>query len=330
MNAASLDPPQPGCASAPRVLVASAALVVAVSACTQFKDDGVLPSGLAQREAGPPCDPTERFGPASPVPGLTPDAVMGIDVEGVRLLPDLLTAYFAARGRPDSLGNLDNLYIAARWTQSDPFGYVQPVLGSLVNSSDVEMDPSVSGDGATLVFATGGIDAQQSTIEYAVRPSPLFPLTGVRPALEPNAGGVYLDSQPFLREDGQVLYFASDRVPQMGMNIFRSRWNGAAFGVPEPVESINSPNSDVYPVVTPNDLQIYFASEGHGPGEFDMWLGTRESTDQPFVLVRDLSELNSGTRDFPSFVTSDGCALYFTSERTGHFVPYVATKSAHR
>jgi Tol biopolymer transport system component len=237
----------------------------------------------------------------------------------------LLTAYFDADGRSDSVGGYD-LYVATRTEYGSPFGNIVPIPGARINSMKNELDPSVSGDGVTLVFGTSKLDSTMARLEYAKKPLPSVQFTGVGPALDSGDGGAYDDATPFLREDGQVLYFSSIRVPENGSDIYRAHWTGAGFGVAEPVGDINSSSSEDYPVVSPNDLTIYFASDRLG--DFDIWVATRDSLLHPFTGLRVVNELNSTKADFPSFVSSDGCTVYFTSARSGYLAPYVATKSA--
>jgi hypothetical protein len=301
-------------------------LLGATGGCTQFKDDTGTPTiDSTLPEAGPPCDPSEPFGAALPVPGLEDGGANA--VAGVRLTPDLLTAYFAADGRPDSLGGYD-LYVATRARTTDPLEDIAPVVGARINSYRNEMDPSVSGNGLSLAFATSELDLMATALWYSARALPSVPFSGVDHALGPgDAGGYYYDTNPYLRENGQVLYFSSNRDPGDGDDIFLARWNGSQFGPPEPVNGINTYYSEVYPVVTPDDLQIYFASDRMaGAGQFAMYLATRGSATQPFTVLRAISELYSGKSDFPSFVSRDGCSLYFTSLRNGNPAAYFATK----
>ncbi len=308
------------------VVGAGLVLVAATSRCTPFKDDSSLAIDAAHPDTGPACDPAKAFGSPAPVQGLTD--IGAIAVTSVRLSPDSLTAYFAADGRSDSVGGYD-LYVASRTGYGAPFGNVMPIPGARINSIYNDLDPSISGDGLTLVFGTSKLDSTMARLEYATKPLPTVPFTDRGPALDPTDAVAYNDSTPFLREDGQVLYFSSIRMPETGTDIYRAYQNTSAFGAPEPVNDINSSSSEVYPVVSPTDLTIYFASDRlGGQGDFDIWVATRDSLLDPFSGPRAVSELNSTTADFPSFVTSDGCTLYFTSARSGYLAPYFATKPA--
>jgi hypothetical protein len=250
---------------------------------------------------------------------------------GLRLSPDGLTAYFHASGRSDSVA-YDDLYTATRNSVSSAFGNIVPIEGAGVNTSSDEVDPTVSGDGLTLVFARMRPPTDPVHLYVATRPLPYLPFTGV--GLLPNVNDLTaeLDETPFLRQDGDVLYLASSRNPANSTDIYRSTRASASgdLATPTAVSELNTNYSEVSPVVTPDDLTIYFASDrvdGNAMGSYDIWVATRASTSAAyFSALTDVAELNTEFDELPTFVSSDGCALYFWSDRDGTSVPYVATR----
>jgi|HubBroStandDraft_5_1064220.scaffolds.fasta_scaffold51633_2 Tol biopolymer transport system component len=275
---------------------------------------------------GPPCSPDAGFGDPRLVAGLADAAT---SIAAVRLSPDSLTAYFQAGGRPDSLG-YDDIYTATRTDPASPFGHIAPLEGYEVNSPDDELYPTVSGDGLTLVFARSApIDPVFLWSTTRSEPSTSFDVP-VLLAPPVNAMSAIYDTTPFLRQDGQVLYFASNRVPERGIDIYRVGWAGssadAAFDAPAPVDELNASSNELAPVVTPDDRTIYFASDrANGNGDFDIWTATRDSG-AGFLAPTSVAELNSDSVDIPTFITGDGCTLYFSSARNGALLPYVATR----
>jgi Tol biopolymer transport system component len=290
--------------------------LLAQAVCTPFKDDVPGAPGRNEVEAGKPCDPKTPFGPAMPVQGLTDIAT---SVAGLRLSRDSLTAYFNASGGPDSNGYYD-LYTATRDSPTSAFAHIALLVGSEINIGANELDPTVSGDGLRLVFARGEPDPGRPIHLFTATRSSIIPFTGVGPLVGANERLATYDYYPFLLDDGQVLYFASSRFQPDGLDIYGTVWNAgtASFDTPSPVGGINTTFSEIAPVVTPDDLTIYFGSDRtdmNAPGSFNIWMATRTTTNDVFAIPTIVPELNSPGLDLPTFVTRDGCTLYLSSTR---------------
>jgi hypothetical protein len=307
------------------------ALLVSASStsmCTPFKDDGALDAGgdLAAVEAGSPCDPGAPFGEPTLVQGL--DVDMPTSVAGVRLSPDSLTAYFYASGRLDSIGYGD-LYTATRSAPTAPFGAIAPLAGFGINTPDDEFDPTVTGDGLTLIFGRTKPATNPVYFYYATRATTTIPFTAPLSIADVLAGTA--ESTPFIRQDGKVLYFVfvSTVFPAMETDIYRATWNGSGIDAPVPVAALNTGYSEVAPVVTPDDLTIYFASDrtdGTWQGNYDVWTASRMDTAHPFSVPTTVTKVNTPYFDVPTFITSDGCDLYLSSTRNQRLSAWVATK----
>jgi hypothetical protein len=261
------------------------------------------------------------FGPPALVPGLS---TIADSVDGLRLSPDSRTAYFHAV-RPDGVG-YDDLYTASRDAPNSAFGGVSPIEGTRINTVAEEVYPTVSGDGLILAYAHGQPAGDPVHIYYAERATTLVGFAFVGPVM--TGLNAQHEAFPFLREDGKVLYFAVE-----SNDIYRAPWNGrgldASLGSPTAVEEINTNFNEVAPVVTPDDLTIYFGSnrtDDSARGDYDIWVATRTSPTEPFSLPRDVMEINTPSFEWPTFVTADGCTLYFSSNRGGTLLPYVATR----
>ncbi|MCB0819684.1 MAG: PD40 domain-containing protein, partial [Bacteroidetes bacterium] len=79
----------------------------------------------------------------------------------------------------------------------------------------------------------------------------------------------YDEDGVFFHPDGKTLYFSSKGFNSMGgYDIFKSEWNGSSFTAPENLGyPINSPEDDVFFVLTSDAKRAYFASyreEGYG------------------------------------------------------------------
>lgn len=316
-------------------------LAAAMPACTPFDSDAPLPGSLPESEcdaaivsAAPGADAScavgVPFGAPVLVAGLPNGATMpDVALGGLRLSRDYLTGYFWGSGLQ---GNQNNaLYTATRCSPSGPFlGPPSPMEGSGINAIDeYQTDPTVSGDGVTLVFAQGMPNPGSPMHLYTATRQPPYPFTGA--ALLAGANGSnLLDLSPFLLEDGGVLYFASDRMPSQGStDIYRASFLAGGTDTPLPVSELNTSASEIEPIVTPDDLTVYWASDrtdGNAQGSYDIWVATRDSADAPFSSLTNVTELNSPALDAPTFVTRDGCMLYFESNRDGLGV-YAATKT---
>ena len=71
--------------------------------------------------------------------------------------------------------------------------------------------------------------------------------------------------------------------------------------------------ADARPALTPDELTLYFGSSpraGTGRKE-DIWVQERPSVNDPFNAAVNVGELNTQPQNFPSWVSPDGCRLYF-------------------
>jgi Tol biopolymer transport system component len=250
-----------------------------------------------------------------------------------RLSPDYRTAYFAADA-PGGLGYTD-LYTATRKDPALQFSNLAPIAGRGINTPLYEVDPTVSRDGLTLIFGRNGPDGPMH-LYYATRASTSvdFVYAGELPNVNDSAA---YDESSFLREDGQVLYFSSNRGAAHVMGIYRAAWSGSSFDTPIAVAELNASGPSADPVITPDDLTIYYNSSGPGGDAQSLrhlWMATRNSTSDPFSAPAYVAELNSLDKEqYPKFVSRDGCTLYFCTyafdqNHTGFFTEYVAERPA--
>ena len=138
-----------------------------------------------------------------------------------------------------------------------------------------------------------------------------------------------MTTSPYFREDGSALYYASNRIQANQLDIYRASWNGAGFALASAVAELNSPANEFDPVITPDELTIFFISDrAGGRGGLDIWTATRPSTSAPFSAPANLTELNTSADDIPTFVTADACTIYFAFNGPGHYVQYVASRPA--
>ena len=128
----------------------------------------------------------------------------------------------------------------------------------------------------------------------------------------------YSTAHPFMTEDGNTLYFASDRPGGYGgSDIYRATKVNGVWGKPfnlGPV--INSPGNEVFPFLSDNIL--YFASNGQGGlGGLDIFKSPLGASGfAPPVNVG--YPINSTADDFSLITKGSGENGYFASSRNGN------------
>lgn len=151
-----------------------------------------------------------------------------------------------------------------------------------VNSSWWDAQPAVSPDARWLVFASDRIPGEPS-VEQKGRRDPQLWISARgedgnwrSPELLPapvNSGTA--DMSPHFSGDG-FLYFATKRWEDAGFEIVRTRLqsDGSWSAVERLPTPINGPANDCFPFITPDRLQILFASDrAGGQGGYDIWCG---------------------------------------------------------
>jgi outer membrane protein OmpA-like peptidoglycan-associated protein len=123
--------------------------------------------------------------------------------------------FFTGCNRPDGLGSCD-IYMSVKQNQK----WSEPVnLGSPVNTSAWESQPSVSADGRQLYFTSnrkGGKGKMDIWRAEKIGVTPLgFPVYGKVINME-SVNTIGNDLSPFIHADGKTLYFSSDFWPGMG------------------------------------------------------------------------------------------------------------------
>ena len=121
------------------------------------------------------------------------------------LVADGLLLLFAPQGRAGGMG-LQDLFSTTRANATAPFAAPTPLAN--VNTASVEADPSMTGDGLVLVFASDR--SGTSDLYYATRASTAVDFGAPLPIASVNTAGDELD--PYVSDDGCSLYFVMDPV----------------------------------------------------------------------------------------------------------------------
>jgi len=233
------------------------------------------------------------------------------DVQNSDFSHDGLQLYFAIWHRPAGFGSGD-IYMAERETLNSP--WQEPVnLGSAVNSSACEVEPSISSDGLDLYFASWDdwilrVCKRSSKDAPWSSPEKIGPPVGSdEPALAVGSNDAW---SPDISVDGLSLYFASTRVGGYGSGDI---WVTTRLTVEDPWgepmnlgANVNSSINEGFASISADGLTLVF-----NRGFRTMCATTRKSIDDdwgPAVIL----PFNNPPGNFHSPTLSpDGSTLYF-------------------
>ena len=222
------------------------------------------------------------------------------DVQESDFSHDGLQLYFAVWGGPNGFGSGD-IYMAERETLHSP--WQEPVnLGSNVNSSACEIEPSISSDGLELYFGSW----DDWYIRVCKRPSQDAPWSSpvkIGPPIGYDAYG------PDISADGLSLYFTSKRGGGYGgHDIWVTRRATTIDPWTEPVNlgpNVNSGATDWSPSMSTDGLTLVF-SRGFG----SICATTRKSIDDDWEPAVRL-EISGPGNFFSPALLPDSSTLYF-------------------
>ena len=222
----------------------------------------------------------------------------------LHLTSDELTLVFTSLG---------DLYTSTRNDVNQEFTIASALGG--VNTTADEWTVSLSGDGLALAFDTTRMVNPYFKIYTASRTSRTGAFTGVTkdPILNVNTVNTS-DGHPFLLPNGLVLYMVSTRNGSFDMFRAGRSSRTAAFAGLAPLSTLNTTSREYFPVVTPDELTLYFASDRTdlpNEGGLDIFVSRRESKLENFGPPENVAELNTREDEYPNWISEDGCRLYF-------------------
>ncbi len=204
-------------------------------------------------------------------------------------------------------------------------------LGPGVNTRFREQGPDISSDGLTIFFNSdrpdgfGSMDLYQATLG----PDGFGQVMNLGEGVNTAA----FEFSPSISGDGLSLYFSVNRAEGFGMGdiyvatransseLFGNVQNlGGCFGVQNLDDCVNTEGRDSAADVTADGLMLVFSSDrpGGGHGFRDIYMATREKTDEPFGNVRNLAEINlPSVGEFGPSISADGLTLYFNRDPPG-------------
>ncbi|MDC0249306.1 OmpA family protein [Flavobacteriales bacterium] len=140
-----------------------------------------------------------------------------------------------------------------------------------------------------------------------------------------NAGNIInskeWDSQGCFSPDGKYLYFVSSREGGYGgKDIWRSEITAEGFLEPENLgPNINTSFNEMSPFLHPDNITLYFASDGHiGMGDYDIFICRRESTINKWNKPENMGyPINTFNIENSLVVANNGTTAYYASDKTG-------------
>jgi Tol biopolymer transport system component len=261
-------------------------------------DAAIDSSGLA-------CDLTQPFGNIREVDGLNT-----ADDEGSpSFSPDELTVYFFSNRQ--SPGSADNdAYVATRATRDSAFGIAAPF--AVINSGADERGGYLAADQLSLFYHSSGGASYDLYVTTRANTGAVFdPPVPLGAGVNTDA----IESDPYITPDGETLYFGRDDGTAGG--IFRASAGPTGFGTATAVSELNGAYAGS-PVLSADGTTIFFISDrAGGVGGVDIWTATRAAATGTFGAITNVTELNSTDFEHPSWLSADGCRIYFTSRRAG-------------
>jgi hypothetical protein len=268
-------------------------------------------------------------------------------------------ALFFASARAGGLGTND-IWVSRRALASDPWGAPEN-LGAPVNSVVIEVGPSISLDGRTLLFsssrpssddevgACGGVSTPMTHCDNDIWQSRYSCDAGVCGWSSPANLGPGVNTSLF--EGGQAtwgpfIYFnrggtanviAGAPDPGPPGDIFASVLQigftpggglTASYGVAEPVAELNSDAVDQRPAFRLDGLEIFFTSARSGTP--DIWVARRRSIFHRWGAPERVAALSGDAQDLHPSLSADGTTIYFASNRAGNPDLYVARRTRIR
>ena len=289
-------------------------------------DDGAIAVDAAITADSQPIDAPSRCNPGgafgAPVPILK--ITGALSSESIpRLTADELTLYFQAMS---SSGNYD-LYRASRNSLDSAFGAAMALTP--LNTSAVELSPSVSTDGLTLWFSSNRIANEGYHLYVSTRRSidQEFGLPTLASGVNANPPTLS-DVDPFLSADDEELCFTSTRTPNWGSYDLWHTSVKASSGTPTTPE-VNSKLEDRFPMLSADRLTMYFSSRRTASGTkggLDIWRSHRSTVDDGFLAATLVDELNTSADDYATWLSADNCRIYGSSTDPAIHGMFMATR----
>jgi hypothetical protein len=273
---------------------------------------GLVGCGRVDFALGPELDaasPSGSFGTAQPITIL--DSTLN-DADPT-LTGDQLELYFSSNRVTTGFGNTD-IYRSVRANLAAPWG--APDLVPELSSIGFDDSPEVSSDGLTLWLTTTR-DVATNRVYVATRPD----RTSVwgTPTFVAELSSTLLDTNLAISGDGLVAMIEHQTATSSNdYDLYEHRRATLTdpWGPERHVVEISSPSNENGQCLDEHGLVVYFTSDRPGTqGVFDIYTATRPTLGDSFSTPVRVDELDTPYDDGNPFLTRDGHAIYWSSDR---------------
>ena len=225
----------------------------------------------------------------------------GVGDDDPTLTGDLLQVFFNREG---------GIWVSTRGSAGDMFG--DPVEVSEL-STGLETTPEISNDGLTMYFSSsrapsdGNDDVWMSTraTGSATWSAPIHVA-----ALSSSSN----DLSPTVSADGLALVMSRDPTGSLDLYESTRATTSDTWGTLVALTAINSSSTDEDPILSLDQLAIYYDSTRDG--DYQLWMATRASTADEFGSATKITSANTLGAETDPWISPDSRHLFFASNGT--------------
>ena len=201
-------------------------------------------------------------------------------------------------------------------------GWAGPTLVTELSTGAIETTPEITSDGLVMYFSSNraGSDANSYDIWMSTRASrnDVWGMPVNVDELSTNG-----DENASAPTDDNLAIVWNDENPEDIWYSTRASttvsWNAPAF-----LTSVNTSGRELGPMLSQNKRTIYFGSS-RGSGE-ELYEAKRTTLTDSFGMAMPITELNSASTEGDPWVSPDERHIFFTSNRSGSFGIYEASR----
>ncbi len=252
-------------------------------------------------------------------PTLVAEVNSGQNDDDPTLTADMLELYFASQRLPESAD--EDIYVAKRSALSAPFG--TPVLVPGINTTTVESNVDISGDGLFLMFSSGrngNVDLYFST--RVSRDSEWS-----TPALAPGLNSFSGEFGAVVSADILEAVLCSNRDGNEALFRAQRTASSNSFGTPVKLTELDTAQNECDGMLPAPDTLYFTRDRADGNRDLDLFLAHK--TAGSFDAGTNITELNTTSRDGDPWVSPDQRTMFFASNRPSMNGPddiYVSTR----
>jgi hypothetical protein len=235
-----------------------------------------------------------------------------------------MTEIYFKSTRSGGLG-MSDIWRATRATATEPWS--APARVDPLSTVDNETSPRIAPDGLTIWIQRNNGSTSKTMV--STRSSPTSPWSDPIQLTEFSSA---IGDNQFSSTDPQQLvgYLTSEHDSTTRPHLFRTTRTSPSgvWGAPVEIPELMSTTGNNWtPWVTPDGLAIIWASNRGGTaGSYDLWLATRETTNDAFRKAINLAEINDEFAATDPWISPDLRHIYFAGDKSGNLEIYEASR----